>query len=209
MAREFEAMEWAAGLRVLEAYKKLHGDACPPPEFGALHIWVRDQRRLWLSGQLPGERVWALQRLGMRPARGEEVGSSSPGLAPFPPSAGWSEANEVSPRDLYQCLGRYIEVEGEAAAISRALNRFTIPAAERFQRMRPQEQAARFERTQYELDAWFAAECPTGAEEEAVSGAERQLPGLASAPLRVQQALALYAALHTVMQQHALREEGA
>ena len=115
----------------------------------------------------------------------------------------------MSPRDLYQCLGRYIEVEGEAAAISRALNRFTIPAAERFQRMRPQEQAARFERTQYELDAWFAAECPTGAEEEAVSGAERQLPGLASAPLRVQQALALYAALHAVMQQHALREEGA
>lgn len=208
MAREFEAIEWAAGLRVLEAYKKLHGDACPPPEFGALHTWVRDQRRLWLSGQLPGERVWALQRVGVRPARGEEVGSSSPGLAPFPPSAGWSEAGEVSPRDLYQCLGRYVEVEGEAAAISRVLNRFTIPAAERFQRMRPQEQGARFERTQYELDAWFAADRPAGLE-DAVSGAERQLPGLASAPLRVQQALALYAALHMVMQQHALREESA
>jgi hypothetical protein len=45
--------------------------------------------------------------------------------------------------------------------------------------------------------------------EDAVSGPERQLPGLASAPLRVQQALALYAALHMVMQQHALREESA
>ena len=228
LAREFEALDWAASLRVLEAYRKLHGDADPPPEFGTLHTWVRSQRRLWLSGQLPGERVWALQRLGVRPARGGEVGSSSQPDGPpaFPPAAGWSEAGEVSPHDLYKCLGRYIEVKGEAAAISLALNRFTIPAAERFERMRAHEQAARFERTQYELDAWFAAECPPfggkplppnggqwfappAAEADAAPGAGRPLLRLSAAPLRVQQALALYAALHAVMQQHALREEGA
>ena len=201
LAAEFEARAWNHSLGVLEAYKKIRGDVDPPPELGALHTWLREQRRAWLAGQLPGERVWALKRLGVPgPARGEVVGSPLSGGASGPAdldslSEEDVEAGEVSPAILYECLGRYIEVEGRVHEVSRALNRFTIPGAERAHRMRPQVQVARFERAQYELDAWFATVRGGG-------GVPREVSEL---PLQTQQALAMYVALHGVIQRHKKR----
>ena len=143
-------------------------------------------------------RAWALKRLGVPgPARGEVIGSPLSEGAPGPIDLGLGseedvEAGEVSPAILYECLGRYIEVEGRVHEVSRALNRFTIPGAEQAHRMRPQAQVARFERAQYELDAWFAAVRGGG-------GVPREVSEL---PLRTQQALAMYAALHSVIQRH-------